>query len=417
MNKNQSEFEKILKQNEQLKQELLRIKSNMNYYKSNYSNAANDLNKLEKHNQTKEMIIKDLKIEGDKCVNMLQDRELLIETYSKKINELNNIIKQKNEQLKLMVNISKEINNENKSNVKEITKQAVKTIKMFYNTLNNKDNKNQVNFIEIKNSKPPKTVCCGQVNMPPCENGGNNNYNINDINLVKSLYDNALNSQKCSMYLIDSLKDLLYIPDEGVNIINKEFLIDNNFKTCLLKTELFICLIREYNLYNFLKDIFGNLDISISFQTGIHEKMKKLNDFKFQYDQMKAVFDFNIKENQLLRNKLNDLNLYVDKLKRDFDKKNKKYKEKLQELLNLLKIYEDYLDNGKNGNNVPNNVKKLKEDISNLHLQIDRTNNENHNLNEKLSEKDKIIDNLKQEIDTLNSKINLLRTNPLAENN
>ena len=39
--------------------------------------------------------------------------------------------------------------------------------------------------------------------------------------------------------------------------------------------------------------------------------MKKLNDFKFQYDQIKAIFDFNLKENQLLRNKLNDLNLYV----------------------------------------------------------------------------------------------------------
>ncbi len=417
MNKNQSEFEKIIKQNEQLKQELLRIKSNMNYYKSNYSNITNDLNKLEKNNKTKEMIIKDLKIEGDKCVNMLQDRELLIETYSKKINELNNIIKQKNEQLKLMVNFSKEINNENKSNVKEITKQAVKTIKIFYNTLNNKDNKNQVNFIEIKNSKPPKTICCGQINNIPCENGGNNTYNINDINLVNHLFDNKLNSQKCSMYLIDSLKDLLYIPDEGVNYINKEFLIDNNFKTCLLKTELFSALIREYNLYNFLKDIFGNLDISITFETGIHEKLRKLNDFKFQYDQMKAVFDYTLKDNQVLRNKLNDLNLYVDKLKLDFDKKNKKYKEKLDELLNLLKIYEDYLDKEKNGNNIPNNLKKLKEEISNLHLQIDRTNNENHNLNEKISEKDKIIDNLKQEIEKLNSKINALRTNPLAENN
>ena len=45
----------------------------------------------------------------------------------------------KNGQLKVMVNFSKEINNENKTNVKEITKQAVKTIKVFYNTLNNKD--------------------------------------------------------------------------------------------------------------------------------------------------------------------------------------------------------------------------------------------------------------------------------------
>ena len=413
MNKNQSEFEKIVKQNELLKQELIRTKSNMNYYKSNYSNITNDLNKMEKNNKTKELIIKDLKIEGDKCVNMLQDRELLIETYSKKINELNNIINQKNEQLKLMVNFSKEINNENKTNVKEITKQAVKTIKVFYNTLNNKDNKNQVNFIEIKNSKPLTVDCCGGVH-----DMGQNKINLNDINLLHNLFDNKLNSQKCSIYLIESLKDLLYIPEEGVNFINKEFLIDKNFKTCLLKTELFSSLIREYNLYNFFKDIFGKLDVSITFQTGIFDKLKKLINFKFQYDHMKTAFNIYLKDNVLLKNKLNDLNLYVDKLKRDFDKKNKKYKEKIDELLNLIKIYEDNLDNEKNNNsNTPNNIKKLKEEISNLHLQIDRTNNDNHNLTEKINDKDKLIENLKKEIEKLNSKINALRTNPLAVNN
>jgi archaellum component FlaC len=413
MSKNQIEFEKITKQNEQLKQELMRLKGNINYYKSYYSNITNDLNKLEKNNKTKELIIKDLKIEGDKCVNMLQDRELLIETYSKKINELNNIINQKNEQLKLMVNFSKEINNENKSNVKEITKQAVKTIKVFYNTLNNKDNKNQINFIEIKNSKVP-----GACN---CNSGPTNNtitINQNDINLVNYLYDNKLNNQNCSMYLIDSLKDLLYIPEEGVNYINKEFLIDNNFKTCLLKTELFSSLIREYNLNNYLKEIFGQLDISIAFKTGIHDKLRKLNDFKFQFDQMKTAFNAYLKDNILLKNKLNDLNLYVEKLKRDFDKKNQKYKNKINELLNLINSYEDYLDNSsKNKNNTPNNLQKFKDEISNLHLQLDKTNNDNHNLNDKILEKEKIIDNLKKEIDKLNTKLNALRTNPLAQNN
>ena len=399
MSKNQSEYEKTIKQNELLKQELIRIKGNMNYYKSNFSNITNDLNKLEKNNKSKELIIKDLKIEGDKCVNMLQDREMLIEAYSKKINELNNIINQKNEQLKLMVHFSKEINNENKSNVKEITKQAVKTIKVFYNTLNNKDNKNQVNFIEIKNSNIQNN--CG-----------------NNTNLISTLFDNKLNSQKCSMHLIDALKDLLYIPEQGVSYINKEFLIDNNFKTCLLKTELFSSLIREYNLYNFFKDIFGKLDISISYQTGILDKLKKMNDFKYQYDQIISAFNMFSKDNILLKNRLNDLNLYVNKLQRDFDRKNKKYKDKIEELLNLINIYENYLDNGNNNkNNIPNNVKKLKDEISNLHLQMDRTKNDNHNLNEKLLNKDKIIDNQKNEIDKLNSKINALRTNPLAVNN
>ena len=57
MSKNQLEYERVLKLNEQLRQELIRTKENLNYYKSNFSNATNDLNKLDKHNKTKEMII------------------------------------------------------------------------------------------------------------------------------------------------------------------------------------------------------------------------------------------------------------------------------------------------------------------------------------------------------------------------
>ena len=409
ISKNQIEYERVLKLNEQLKQELIRTKENLNYYKSNFSNAANDLNKLEKHNKTKEMIIKDLKIEGDKCVNMLQDRDLLIESYSKKINELNQVINQKNEQLKLMVNFSKEINNENKSNVKEITKQAVKTIKVFYNTLNNKDNKNQVNFIEIKNNNNP--------NLKSPDGINENNINSNNMAILSNLFDNKLNSEKCSILLQDSLNDLLYIPEEGVNYINKEFLIDNNFKTSLIKTELYSSLIRENNLYNFLKNIFGKLDLAISFNTGIHEKVLKMNEFKFQFNHMKNLFEAYYKENCALKNKIKELNLFIEKLKNDMDKKNKKYKEKIEELINLYETNENNLNNEKNKEVAQNSIKKLKNEISNLNAKMDRINNENYNLADKIKEKDDLIDNLKNENEKLNSKINSLRTNPLAENN
>jgi chromosome segregation ATPase len=148
--KNLNDYDKIVKQNEHLKEELIKKRDIMNNLKGSYSNVTNDYNKIEKDNKIKEIIIKDLKIEGSKTMNMLQDRELLIQSYSKKIEELNGIIKQKDDQLKLMVNFSKEINNENKLNVKELTKQAVKTIKVFYNSMNNKDDPRQQNFIEIK---------------------------------------------------------------------------------------------------------------------------------------------------------------------------------------------------------------------------------------------------------------------------
>ena len=64
-----------------------------------------------------------------------------------------------------------------------------------------------------------------------------------------------------------------------------------------------------------------------------------------------------------------------------------------------------------------NNINKFKNEISDLNAKMDRINNEKYNLTEKIKEKDDIIDNLKNEIDKLNLKINSLRTNPLAEKN
>ena len=247
MNKNFNEYDKIMKQNEQLKNELMKNKEIVNNLKGNYTNVSNGFNIIEKDRKDKEIIIKDLKIEGNKIINMLKDRELLIEEYSKKISELNQIIKEKDEKLKLMVNFTKELNTENKTNVKELTKQAVKTIKVFYNSMNNKDNSTQVNFVEIIKS--------------------DNDKNINKNNISEIIFGNNKNNDKnnkCSFLLNKALENVLYIPDIGINYINKEFLIDNNFKTCLLKTELFSSIIREFNLYSFLENKFSKLNDTIS---------------------------------------------------------------------------------------------------------------------------------------------------------
>ena len=408
MTKSQLEFDKIVKQNEAMKQELIKLKDVANYYKSSHNNVSNDYAKLEKNNKEKELIIKDLRTEGEKCVNMLQDRDLIIENYSKKINELNDIISQKNQQLKVMVDFSKEINNENKTNVKELTKQAVNTIKMFYNTINNnKDAKNQINFIEIVNTKKN-----GEENI----NGGEVKNNGGEI-ILNNLFDGQLNNEKCSMLLIDALRNLLYIPEEGVNYINKEFLIDNNFKTCLLKTEIFSSLIRENNLFNFLNEIIGKLNLANGFNPHLQDKLKKIKDFKYIFDQIKMNLDVYKKDNILLKNKLNELYLYIDKLKRDYNRKFENSKNKIKELDDTYNIYIKYLENKNHDKPNGNDYKKLKDEISKLHLELDKINNENHNLNEKIIDKDNIISNLEKEIEKLNFKINALRTNPFAEKN
>ena len=60
--------------------------------------------------------------------------------------------------------------------------------------------------------------------------------------------------------LNEAFKNVLYIPDIGVNYINKELSIYNNFKTSLLKTELFCSAIREIELYSFLSKIITKLN-------------------------------------------------------------------------------------------------------------------------------------------------------------
>ena len=415
--KNYNDYDKIKKQNEQLKIELIRTKEIMNNLKGNYNNVSNDYNKIEKDNQDKEIIIKDLKNEGSKVINMLQERELLIQNYSKKISELNEIIKQKDEQIKIMVNFSKELNDENKLNVKQLTKQAVETLKIFYNTINNKEGTSQVNFVEIVKSDQDKNIDKG--NISDLIFGTNNNT------------DNSLKKSACSFLLNEAVTNVLYIPDVGINYINKEFLIDNNFKTCLLKTELFGSAIREIEFLTFFSNIFSYLNEGISnfnfsseiqIKRKVNETTKKLLNIKKIYNELYSNIVEYKKENISLKLKLKDLNLYIIKLQKDFAIKIQKFKEKIKIYNNY--VYQDNLKNkSKKQKNIGNNEKFLNEknndkiEISKLYQEIDRVKNINHNMNQEIMDKEEIINKLKNENEQLSNKLNVFRTNPNAENN
>ena len=118
---------KLQKQTNELINENNLIKKENNAMKAKLMANSNSTNKKEQDLKDKELIITDLKEKADNWISMIKDRENLINEQSKKIKELNEIILRKDDQLKLMVNFSKEINKENKSNVAELTKQAVKT--------------------------------------------------------------------------------------------------------------------------------------------------------------------------------------------------------------------------------------------------------------------------------------------------
>ena len=390
-------YEKIEKQNELLKLELEKTRKELSTYKGNYNMKSSEFNRVEKDSINKELIIKDLKNEGNKFITMIKDREAIIENYSQKILELNHIIEQKDEQLKVMINFSKEINKENKSNVQELTKQAVKTIKIFYNTINNKNGENENFLVPIKNI-----------------NNKNDKYFLDNFN-------ENIKENNCSFFLKDAINQKLFIP-EGDSFINKDFLITNNFKTELLKNELFASYIREFNFVIFLKNIITQIngdEIPTQSKLSLNELVNRISIFKKSFDDMYKEREKYKSDNEILKNRVKDITLYIIKLKNDVKEKGKKMNEKL---LMLDKAYNNYLNNlnKKNENDkkqYENNINELNNEISKLRIENDRINNVNLNLEHTLRERDNIISKLNEQNDSLSQRLNNLRLNPNMKNN
>ena len=305
---------KLQKQTNDLINENNLLKKENNAMKNKLISNNNTTNKKEQDLKDKELIITDLKEKADNWVLMIKDRENLINEQSKKIKELNEIILRKDDQLKLMVNFSKEINKENKSNVAELTKQAVKTIKVFYNTLNNNTKNNIDNGyrVEFKNS------------ATTFEN-----------------FEPTLKNKKTCFLLEDATQGMMYIPTD-LKSISKEFLMDMNFKTELIKSELYSSLIRETQFVKFLEEIFSKLNIKDS--ENIKNISKKVIELINNFDNI-------LKEN----NKLKTENRLLIQNQKNSDLFLKKFKENVSNNMNKLKEKYTYLTN-----NIDNKVQNIK---------------------------------------------------------
>ena len=324
--KNQKKMEQLIRDNDVLKEENVKLRALI---------TKNDVTKKEKEIKDKENIITDLKDRSDKWINMIKEREVIINELNKKIKELTDTLQQKDEQLKVMVNFSKEINNENKSNVAELTKQAVKTIKLFYNTLNN-TNKEQID----------------------------NAYRIEFINdnTTFSDFEQRFKNKQTSVILEDALTSLMYIPND-LKSINKEFLMDMNMKTELIKLELFSGLIREGTVISFLDDVFQKLNIKDA--NSIQTLCSKVIVLKTLYDNV-------LKENEQLKRR----NTLLVENKKEFDLYTKKLKEDMKGMLGVLrekyeqaeKALEAQIEKGKEDNRLMR--EKCKKDLDKLKTEI-----------------------------------------------
>ena len=354
ISKLQKQINDLINETNMLKKENLSMKSKI------ISNN-NTTNKKEQDLKDKELIITDLKEKADNWVTMIKDREQLINEQSKKIRELNEIILRKDEQLKLMVNFSKEINKENKSNVAELTKQAVKTIKVFYNTLNNNARNTIDNGyrVEFKNS-----------------------------NTTFQDFETIVKNKRSSFSLEDAVQGMMYIPTD-LKSISKEFLMDMNFKTELIKSELYASLIRESHIVNFLEEIFSKLNIKDS---------ENIKNISAKVIQLIKNFDNVVNEN----NKLKSMNRILAQDKKNSDLFLKKFKDEVKNTMNKLREKYAYLTS--NIDNKVQNIKnsniiikeKAKKDNDKLIGEIVGLRNENNKLRNDIEELKKLLETQKE---------------------
>ena len=358
--KNNDLISKLKEKNEELNDQTNRLRKDNALLKSKILSNNNISSKKEQDIKDKELIINDLKERSDNWVNIIKGREQLISEQNGKIRELSEIISRKDDQLKLMVNFSKEINKENKSNVQELTKQAVKTIKVFYNTLNNSPHNifDSGNKIVFKNEQ---------------------------INPEK--FEEIFKRGKASFLLEDGLNGMMYIPSL-VKSISKEFLMDMNFKTELIKGELYTGLIREMQFVKFLDQIFYKLNINDA--ESIRNICKKIIEFKAYLENLLKENNYIKKINGLLKQKTIQNNLYIQKLKENVDTNLQKLKEKYMTLTMNIDTKVKIIKN----NNIilkdkaKKDSQKLKNDIIELKNEIIKLKKDNFNLK-------KIIDNQK----------------------
>ena len=305
------------------KDEIEKYKIKNNELIQNLDKIRNDYNKIIKELKDISFAYQELKEKSSNFIEMIKDRERIIEQNEKKIKELNQEINNKDEQLKLL---SKYKNEEYLENMKKV------------------DKNNTNSFILDKDDY--------KINIFPVDEQFN-------INILET---KILNNNNIGFKLQEALKDILYIPSNAHMSITKEYLINMNFKTELIKLECFSNYYRELNYVKFLEN-FSRLINEYS----LKEIINKIYILKSNYE--KILFD-NAKysnDNNKLKTKIKDLYLYNYKIKDELYIVNNNFNIKINNLVSLYEMRIKQLENHLKRNILykKNNISYKKEEMKN----------------------------------------------------
>ena len=287
--KNKNFLENLEKSKESLKTEKDKMKKELFEMKSKNDELKQLQNELisEKKNfiaELDDMKERLLKMEAEK--SELQDK---LDKKEKYLSSLSNDLNKKDDEVKTLIKMAQELNNENKQNIDEVAKQSIDTVNMFYKNLVNKNSGNSnLSFEKLMEIYKPSLF------------------------MEKSQIVQNIKESKISCILADSITKDFTIPDIYLSVKNQSTSIASlpvevfhniNLKVDLLKSEMFSGYLREMNICEFIENSFNKkiikiLDKNVSKfvdKNTLHKENKK-NYFTNQQFMENNTFSPNFKE-------------------------------------------------------------------------------------------------------------------------
>ncbi len=140
VNKSQIAFETTKKQNESLKSELEKFKKENAGLKNLNVQNKNNITEMGKDDREKVNLLKTSLTRIESLESTVNEKDQLINESNNKIQELLQTLDRKEAEIKNLIKMSQNCDQENKSNIDEITKQANTTIRLFYSSVSGEKN-------------------------------------------------------------------------------------------------------------------------------------------------------------------------------------------------------------------------------------------------------------------------------------
>ena len=447
-------FDKLQKSNESLKAENEKFKKENSGLKSQIQNKTNEFSKLDKELKEKIETLNELNLQFENFEKILLEKDKIISEYEMKFEELNFSLQKKEEELKILIKLTSQLRNENKSNVEEMTKQAVNTIKVFYNTLNNNNNSDNLNQSDYSSTNTNTSVQMARKSSTKEKN--QSEAQEMKLFLTKKEIENMLKEKKAPFILEETLTsnqikipkgDFVFTPQ---NL--KEFLMNLNFSNELLKTELLASLTREANFLRYLDELnVGKSEKSENTNSNLKENQKSNANYEEEstnknivdelcdlIEKIRHPNDELIKENQNLKNEIlqlkhNKIQLesLCNKLKENSKILTDRITEKLQKvekcliekLDNTKTFYEDQISKLEKKIKISNNelktkndeIKRLLKENENLNVNIDKVRKENESLSGEVKRSEK--ENERKINESLSGKFKELENSKISKIN